>query len=316
MAAPVVSGTVALMIQANPSLTPNLVKAILQYTAEEYDGYSPLRQGAGFLNSLGAVRLAKFYRDNRPGARMPIQKVWSQKIIWGNHLLSGGYLNPRGNAWSNQVVWGAAHGLSQGDTIVWGTSFDNIVWGTNCGGGCDNIVWGTHDANGDNIVWGTHGDDNIVWGTGGDDNIVWGTSIDNIVWGTYGADNIVWGTYGADNIVWGTYGSDNIVWGTDCGGADCDKIVWGTRGDDNIVWGTARDDDNIVWGTSGVDNIVWGTAAEDDATWGSSGEDQVTFVEDEASEPLPNAALEFGDIVSSDLIAPAVDGILSPVGGL
>ena len=34
MAAPVVSGTVALMMQANPSLTPNMVKAILQYTAQ------------------------------------------------------------------------------------------------------------------------------------------------------------------------------------------------------------------------------------------------------------------------------------------
>ena len=34
MAAPVVTGTVALMLQANPSLTPNAVKAILQYTAE------------------------------------------------------------------------------------------------------------------------------------------------------------------------------------------------------------------------------------------------------------------------------------------
>ena len=34
MAAPVVTGTVALMLQANPSLTPNAVKAILQYTAQ------------------------------------------------------------------------------------------------------------------------------------------------------------------------------------------------------------------------------------------------------------------------------------------
>src|SRR5213075_2283668 len=58
-AAPVVSGTIALMLQANPSLTPNLVKAILEYTAETHDGYNPLTQGAGFLNARGAVELAQ-----------------------------------------------------------------------------------------------------------------------------------------------------------------------------------------------------------------------------------------------------------------
>ena len=57
MAAPVVAGTVALMLQANPSLTPNAVKAILQYTAEQYPDYNALTQGAGFLNAVGAVRL-------------------------------------------------------------------------------------------------------------------------------------------------------------------------------------------------------------------------------------------------------------------
>ncbi|HEY6211131.1 MAG TPA: S8 family peptidase, partial [Vicinamibacterales bacterium] len=73
MAAPVVSGSIALMLQANPNLTPNLIKAILQYTAQQYPGYSALRQGAGFVNTLGAVRLAKFYADNRAGTQMPTQ---------------------------------------------------------------------------------------------------------------------------------------------------------------------------------------------------------------------------------------------------
>jgi serine protease AprX len=74
MAAPVVSGTVALMLQANPTLTPNLIKAILQYTAQVYPGYNALQQGAGFLNTWGAVRLAKFYADNKAGSRMPLQQ--------------------------------------------------------------------------------------------------------------------------------------------------------------------------------------------------------------------------------------------------
>jgi hypothetical protein len=45
----------------------------------------------------------------------------------------------------------------------------------------------------------------------------------------------------------------------------------------------------------------------------------VTFVEDEASEPLPNVALEFGDVISSDVtpaIESAVTTILGTVGGL
>ena len=61
MAAPVVTGAIALMLQANAALTPNAVKAILEYTAEVRDGYDHLTQGAGFLNARGAVELARAF---------------------------------------------------------------------------------------------------------------------------------------------------------------------------------------------------------------------------------------------------------------
>jgi serine protease AprX len=226
MAAPVVTGTVALMLQANPNLTPNLIKALLQYTAQVYPGYSPLREGAGFLNTLGAVRLAKYYANPQAGDQMPIQRVWSRRIIWGSHRLSHGVIKPSANAWKNGVLWGAAKPLaSDGDNIVWGTMSDG-----------DNIVWGTAD--GDNIVWGTAADgDNIVWGTAADgDNIVWGTDCGN-------AD--------CDDVIWGSSDGDNIVWGTASDG-------------DNIVWGTSADGDNIVWGTSADADLTWGSNAGDD----------------------------------------------------
>ncbi|MGH9141758.1 MAG: S8 family serine peptidase [Vicinamibacterales bacterium] len=192
-AAAVVSGVAAQMLQANPRLTPNLIKAILEYTAEDYSGYSPLEQGAGFLNALGAVRLSRFYATAHKGQRVPVEAIWSKHFIWGNHELSGGLMLPDANAWNLGVLWGALKTAdSDGDNIVWGTADgDNIVWGTSGDG--DNIVWGTA-ADGDNIVWGTDcgGADcrnNIVWGTAADgDNIVWGTTSDG--------DNIVWGTGG------------------------------------------------------------------------------------------------------------------------
>src|SRR6185503_14825087 len=57
-AAPIVAGTAALMLQANPGLTPALVKAILQYTAEPLPGSNLLQQGAGLVNVPGAVAVA------------------------------------------------------------------------------------------------------------------------------------------------------------------------------------------------------------------------------------------------------------------
>ena len=263
MAAPVVSGTIAAMLQANPALTPNAVKAILQYTAQSYPGYDSLTEGAGFLNAVGAVRLARFYATAEPGQVFPVQAIWSRHIIWGNHQLTGGVPDPSANAFSLGASWGAPL-TGTGDNIVWGmvASGDNIVWGMSPAG---NIVWGTVGPV-DNIVWGTaNGNDNIVWGTD-----CGGADCDNIVWGTVGADNIVWGTAQSGNdIVWGTAGlnPDNIVWGM---GEAVDNIVWGMGAlpHDNIVWGMVPGVDNIVWGVqTGADNIVWGTVNNPSAIW-------------------------------------------------
>ncbi len=284
VAAPAVSGTVALMVQAYPSLTPNLAKAVLQYTATFDPDYDRLTQGAGYLNPNAAVTLSQYFARARTGDRYPLGRTWGRKIIWGNYLIGGGVLWPNASAWATDMVWGATVD-EEGDNIVWGTlcapeDCDNIVWGT--AEDLDNIVWGT-DEDGDNIVWGTQCRD------GADEN----EDCDNIVWGTTeDTDNIVWGTCtgeDCDNIVWGTCvgeDCDNIVWGTECGGEDCDNIVWGTAcGDadhdgnedcDNIVWGTAEDDDNIVWETICLPGTICApTPAQWEGVWSTVFDDML-----------------------------------------
>jgi serine protease AprX len=68
MAAPVVAGTVALMLEANPRLKPAAVKAVLQQSAERHAGYSPMAQGAGFLNARAAVELAQTLAESPAAA--------------------------------------------------------------------------------------------------------------------------------------------------------------------------------------------------------------------------------------------------------
>jgi hypothetical protein len=265
MATPVVAGTVALMLQANPSLTPNLVKAILQFTSQEYPGYDALTQGAGFLNARGAVALAEYFHRAEPGSEYPSMNGWSRQIFWGNKRVRGGVLTPGGTAWGADVTWG---------NLVTPTGA-GVVWGDNCPDtSCNGVVWAN------NVVWGNSDGDNIVWGNNGDDNIVWGN-------GTL--DNIVWGNGALDNIVWGNSDDDNIVWGNDCGGENCDNIVWGNSDGDNIVWGNAEGADNIVWGNSAeLDNIVWGNSDDDNIVWGNSDGDDNIVWGNSADDPLLN----------------------------
>src|ERR1043165_9351695 len=68
MSAPVVAGAAALLLQINPNLTPNMVKAILMYTAQPLAGFNMFEQGAGQVNIEGAARLAKLVRTDLTSA--------------------------------------------------------------------------------------------------------------------------------------------------------------------------------------------------------------------------------------------------------
>ena len=259
MAAPVVTGTVALMLQANPSLTPNAVKAILQYTSQNSSVYNALTEGAGLLNARGAVQLARYFVDQ--AGSYPTSPDWGRRVVWGNRLIRGGRITPAVNAWWEDVNWGATTTPSGqpvewgsidvgGGTIPWRVTCDdgecrsftvsggalNVVWWQECGGAdCDGqwsverlrtAVSSASDA--DTIVSGTDDAETIVWGTEGADTIVWGTDdADTIVWGTTDADTIVWGTQDQETIVWGTDGDgETIVWGTDCRTGSCEPVIW------------------------------------------------------------------------------------------
>ena len=224
MAAPVVSGTVALMLQANPALTPNQVKAILQYTAQPYAGYDRLTEGAGFLNTKGAVDLARFFAD--PLSAYPASPDWGAQLIWGNHLFQGGRLTADANAWPTSVTWGEPT-TSTGQTVEWGL----ICSAASCDSGAGTwSPWGTTGSSG-NVVWGTRcggADCQPLVSAGG--TSVYAATSNAVVPGTSGGDGVVWGTTGAggDGVVWGTSGADGdgVVWGTSCTDPSCEPVIW------------------------------------------------------------------------------------------
>jgi hypothetical protein len=199
-----------------PRLSPNAVKAMLQYSATPLrdatgNSYDVLTQGSGLVNGVGAIWLAYIANTSKNAGAFWLtgappswtrfggtDEVWSQTLVWGTRTVHGSSLiEMKQTAWASNIVWGTG----ELDNIVWGTvnEVDNIVWGTALG--LTTLTWAGNVSFDDNIVWGTNDwADNIVWGTG--------------LVGFFDGDNIVWGTMHDDNIVWGTLSDDNIVWGT------------------------------------------------------------------------------------------------------
>lgn len=234
MAAGVVSGAAALLLEGRPRLTPREAKLALQITSSFLAAEGVAASGSGGINVALASLIVELYRNRGREHRGSDSEGQSSGTPAGLGVENVRFL----------VVTHAA-----GDSLVWGNTADSIVWGNFL----DSIVWGNHTA--DSIVWG-NAIDSIVWGNAAD-SIVWGNSADSIVWGNT-TDSIVWGNF-VDSIVWGN-AVDSIVWAN-----STDSIVWG-NGLDSIVWGNTAD--SIVWGNT-ADSIVWGNSAES-IVWGNT----------------------------------------------
>jgi serine protease AprX len=182
MATAVVSGAVALLLEANSSLDPLDVKLALQMTAAPVADAGVLDAGTGSLNVVSAVRLANAALETTAGLESLPEAVFGGETVAhaGFAYVDFGYswLEPLVGADGKRIVWG------DGKRIVWGDS-KRIVWGDS-----KRIVWGDSKR----IVWGDS--KRIVWGDS--KRIVWGDS-KRIVWGD--SKRIVWGD-GTLNV-WG-----------------------------------------------------------------------------------------------------------------
>ena len=126
IAAPIVAATAALMLQVNASLSPNAIKAILQFTAHRLEGVDESTQGAGLLNARGAIALAQWFAGAGDRASWEIVETeaggtsdWGRRIIWGAARLTGAELPSRLPAWNPDVLWGART-TPEGDALTWG----------------------------------------------------------------------------------------------------------------------------------------------------------------------------------------------------
>ena len=156
MAAPMVSGAAALVLQTNGALYPNAVKAALMYSAQPLSGYDPVRnvtgvydpltQGAGEINIPGAVEMANIMKPSGLTANPSlVSQIGGSSVTWLGASLPS-LLSRPGGVGANNLIWG-------GHIEPIAAPMDNTVWGSN-------LIWGGHLDFTDELVWGA----NLIWG--------------------------------------------------------------------------------------------------------------------------------------------------------
>ena len=186
MSTAVVSGGVALLLNAEPSLTPAQVKMAMQMGARFMPDAGLVGAGTGSVNFAQSQKIAKqglitsllssvtsllglssgatFYDRgtlidrvyDRSGVRL--LGLLDLDLLFGNAPDAGvlnllGTSNPLGRAGANYIVWGNVADWSNSYYIVWGNQIETpsgqyIVWG-NSYTESDYIVWGNSIGGGD-----------------------------------------------------------------------------------------------------------------------------------------------------------------------
>jgi serine protease AprX len=170
MSTPAVSGVVALMLVANPNLTPNQIKAILAHTARPVAGAPATAVGAGMVDAAAAVQLARYpygmyaNRGLTPSSGLlkviwPIVKQNAPKWRYTGSWMGRYWVN---GSWDLTTGFKSANG--SWDDAGWDLlAAANLDW--------DGMAWS--DAGWDSGGWDDSGWDDSGWDDSGWDNGGW-----------------------------------------------------------------------------------------------------------------------------------------------
>jgi serine protease AprX len=149
------------MLQKDPTLTPDIIKARMMKTAWKgyvssswaydvlgnsyFSQYDVFTVGAGYLDVAAALSSTDV---GNGGAVSPT-------AVYNSATKQVTLLNGTSITWGASIIWGSS--IIWSDSLVFGSNVvisDSIIWGSS-------IVWGDATCTGFSIVWGVNGDSSL-----------------------------------------------------------------------------------------------------------------------------------------------------------
>jgi len=175
MASPVVAGVAALLLQAEPELTPDQVKARLITTARPFNAGN----NAGYVDVYAAVHTQTPAAPNQAYIPSSLPAQMAMIAYWASTENDGNI------DWEN-VDWSSVNW----EAVDWGSvNWGSVNWGS--------VNWGS-------VNWGSVNWSSVNWGS-----VNWGS----VNWGSVNWGSVNWGSVNWGSVNWGSVNWGNNFWG-------------------------------------------------------------------------------------------------------
>jgi len=175
MAAPMVSGAVALLLQDEPGLTPDQVKYRLMATArKDWPGYDAAKAGAGYLDIYAAVYGTTTERANvGPVPHMLLAKM------------------------ALMAYWASVNG---GDSIDWGSvNWNSVNW--------NSVNW--NSVNWNSVNWNSVNWNSVNWNSVNWNSVNW----NSVNWNSVNWNSVNWNSVNWNSVNWNSVNWNSDYWG-------------------------------------------------------------------------------------------------------
>ena len=209
-AAAVVSGAAALVLQANPNLTPDQVKAALTATAHPLAGVPTIEQGAGELDVAAAVRSVtpRVGQPADPRVRTAVQRATPATGAGSLDAARGG----------NDLVDPSTGAVLSGEVDAQGLPFTSATWAklSAAGAAWSGGTWNGAPWTGDGWVsgrWGTSGTTVTRWKPAPWTSASWARARwSDASWSRARWSGDGWTSAGWERARWSSAGWDSLRW--------------------------------------------------------------------------------------------------------
>ena len=191
MASPQVAGMAALMLQNNPSLTPNKIKKLITGHTTSFSTHaytSRLGTPGGYLDSSALGRVSPGLGDADDGdANAGVALSQSLDPVTNNLLFAG-------TSWPDPVFSTAPWTSVAWNSVAWNSvAWNSVAW--------NSVAWNS-------VAWNSVAWNSVAWNSVAWNSVAW----NSVAWNSVAWNSVAWNSVAWNSVAWNSVAWNSVAW--------------------------------------------------------------------------------------------------------